>query len=95
MGEKSMTFKTAVRRASEIRVYVRPDRSTLPPGQVWRRWSGSYIEATTAAIRRSDLYEDAPTGHPEALAVDGSGWTGVDSDGRIVWAFALGLLQIG
>ena len=87
MGEKSMTFKTAVRRASEIRVYVRCAPTALV--------AGSYIEATTAAIRRSDLYEDAPTGHPEALAVDGSGWTGVDSDGRIVWAFALGLLQIG
>ena len=72
MGEKSMTFKTAVRRASEIRVYVSCDGC------------GNWIEATAAAIRRSDLYEDAPTGHPEALAVDGSGWTGVDSEGRTV-----------
>ena len=83
MGEKSMTFKTAVRRASEIRVYVSCGTT--------KHW----IVTTAAAIRRSDLYEDAPTGHPEALAVDGSGWTGVDSEGRTVWAFALGLLQIG
>tara|TARA_R110002020_G_scaffold251640_1_gene465479 strand:+ start:468 stop:716 length:249 start_codon:yes stop_codon:yes gene_type:complete len=49
-----MSFKTALRRATEVRVYVHLDGT------------GVYIEPSKACVKRSDLYHDAPDGEMDA-----------------------------
>lgn len=76
--QNTMTFKSAVRVASEIRIYLR---------------GGGYIVTTRAAVRRSDLYFEATVarelwtlaGHFEALD---------SADHETEWSFSGGLLCI-
>ena len=76
--KNTMTFKSAVRAATEIRIYLR---------------GGGYIVTNRAAVRRSDLYFEATVarelwtlaGHFEALD---------SADNETEWSFSCGLLCI-
>ena len=82
MADTNLTFKSALRKADAVVMWVH------------LAGSGCRVSVSKAAIPRSDLHEDAPVGVHEPLTSYNVGWEGRD-EGRLIWAFDGQTLHIG
>jgi hypothetical protein len=85
MTPQTMSFKTALRLADTVQMWVHIDGL-----------GGYRIDVAKAAVRRSEFCGEAPVGTlSPASDTDWIAYDAYDDSGRIVWAFDGSLLQIG
>lgn len=80
--KKTMSFKTALRLAESVQMWVHIDGK-----------GGFRIDVSKAAIMRNHFYDEAPSGSQSSY--DDEAYEAYDDSGRTVWGFDGVLLQIG